>query len=134
MRGRPVSQVEIEAALQDEIDHLEAITNGGESPKFPGDVMTGFDEVCSMAADAEADWKITEAKGLVAQNDRPPGGKTRPEAKHIMEARVLAMNQDAYRLYKRTAAAKDAGKEALNSARTRVNALQTMSANVRGQT
>jgi len=127
------SQGEIEEDLQAEIDHLEAITNGGESPKFPGDTLTGFDSVCEMAGDAEADWKIAQAKGLIAQNDKPPGGRTRPEAKHIMEARVLAMNEEKYRAYKRTAAAKDAGKEALNSARARVNALQTMSANVRSQ-
>lgn len=135
MRGRPVSQVEVEAALQDEIDHLEAITNGGTSPKFEdGQALLGFDSICSMAADAEADWKIEEARYIVQATDRPPGGKSRPEAKHVMEARALALHAEKFRAYKRTAGAKDATKEALNTARARVNALQTISANVRGQT
>lgn len=135
MRGRPVSQVEVEAALQDEIDHLEAITNGGTSPKFDdGTTLVGFDQICQMAADAEADWKIEEARYIIGATDKPPGGRSRPEAKHVMEARALALNAEKFRAYKRTAGAKDATKEALNTARARVNALQTISANVRGQT
>lgn len=132
-RGRAMSQVEVEDAMLDEVDHLEALTNGGASPKDPtGEVMVGYDQVCSMAAEAEADWKIAQARGMIAQANRRDGG--RAEAKHTQEARVLAVNEDLFRAYKVTAAVKDSSKEALVTSRARIDALRTIAANVRAQT
>lgn len=130
-RGRPVSQVEIETDLLEEVEHLEALTNGGPSPKT-GEDMVGYDVTCAMAAEAEADWKIEQAKGMISQAARTAGG--RAEAKHTQEARVLATKGDLYRRYKMAAAVKDGHKEALTTSRTRIDAIRTIAANVRAQT
>lgn len=130
-RGRPVSQVEVETALLEEVDHLEALTNGGTSPKT-GSQFMGYDEVCTLAAEAEADWKIAQAKGMIGQAQRTEGG--RAEAKHTQEARVLATHGDLFRTYRVSAAVKDGAKEALVTSRSRIDALRTIAANVRAQT
>ena len=130
-RTRPVSQVEVEGALLDEVEHLEALTNGGQSPKS-GEDFVGYDDICRMAAEAEADWKIAQAKGMIGQAQRTEG--TRAEAKHTQEARVLATHADLFRAYRVTAAVKDGAKEALVTSRSRIDALRTIAANVRAQT
>lgn len=130
-RTRPVSQVEVEGALLDEVEHLEALTNGGTSPKSATEFV-GYDEVCRLAAEAEADWKITQAKGMIGQAQRTEGG--RAEAKHTQEARVLATHGELFRAYRVTAAVKDGAKEALVTSRSRIDALRTIAANVRAQT
>lgn len=133
-RGRAMSQVEVEEGLLEEIGHLEALTNGGASPKT-GDDLQGYDETCRLAAEAEADWKIEEAKGLIHQANQPPGeGKTRGEGEYMRRARVLATKPDLYRAYKVRGAAKDGHKEALVTSRARADALRTIAANIRTQT
>lgn len=131
-RGRPVSQVEVETALLEEVEHLEALTNGGVSSKTDGESLVGYDDICREAAESEADWKIEQAKGMIAQAQRTTGG--RAEAKHTQEARVLATKADLYRRYKVTAAVKEGHKEALVTSRSRIDALRTIAANVRAQT
>lgn len=130
MRGRPTAQGDIEDALFAENERLERLTNGGFD--LDGDEVVGYDELCSVAAEAEATWKIEFAKGMIAQAGRMTGG--RPEAKHTQEARVYATKADMYRQYKMAAAMRDARKEALATVRARIDTLRTMAANVRGQT
>ena len=127
-----MSQVEVEGALMEEVDHLEALTNGGASPKT-GDVLLGYDEVCQEAAEAEATWKIEEAKGLILQAAHAPEGK-RAEPEYLRRARVLASKADLYRAYKIKAGVKDSHKEALVTSRNRADALRTIAANIRSQT
>lgn len=126
-----MSQGEVEEALLQEVGHLEALTNGGPSPKT-GESLQGYDETCESAASAEADWKIQEARFLVAQADRPREG--RAEAVELRKARALSIHGDLYRAYKVTGAQKDGHKEALVTSRARLDALRTISANVRVQT
>lgn len=124
------SPAEVEEELDLELEHLECLTNGGFSPKIRAEVE-GFDTVAERAANAEADWKITEATAKVTLADRNAGG--RQEAQHLMEARILSQKADLYRAYKVTAASKDSHLEALRSARARVDAARTKCANRRGQ-
>lgn len=126
-RTRPLSAVEVENALQDEVDHLEALTNGGTSPKIESD-LSGYDDACRSAAEAEAEWKITQAKGLIGI---VAGGNK--DRRDIQEARVLVLHRDLYRAYKLTGGAKEAHKEALLTSRARIEALRTIAANVRAQ-
>lgn len=127
-----MSQADVEAALLAEVDHLEALTNGGASPKT-GDVLVGYDALCSTAAEAEADWKIEEAKALVQMASRTEAG-TRGEAEYLRRARVLSIHAEKFRRYKVAGAVKESAKEALVTSRTRTDALRTISANVRAQT
>ena len=126
---RVKSPAEVEEELDLELEHLEALTNGGYSPKTQ-DEIPGFDDVAVTAANAEADWKITEATAKVTLADRNAGG--RQEAQHLMEARILSQKADLYRAYKVTAAQKESHLEALRSARARVDAARTKCANRRG--
>lgn len=128
-RGRPASQVEVETALLEEVDHLEALTNGGESPKGPSDILKGYDDVCTEAAEAEADWKIDFATQMVTFAN----GASK-ERRDLQEARATAIHKDKLRARLLKAAVKDAHKEALVTSRTRIDALRTIAANVRAQT
>lgn len=126
------SPAEVEQELDLEMDHLEALTNGGFSEKVQADVL-GFDVVAENAANAEADWKIEEARAKVILADRDSAGGKRGEAQHLMEARILAQKADLYRAYKVRGAAKESHLEALRSSRARVDAARTKCANRRGQ-
>ncbi len=132
MKGRPVSQVEVETELLGWVDHLEVLTNGGHSEMVDAD-FEGYDDLCDAAAGAEADWKIAEANGLIAQANRTEEGK-RGEPEYLRKARVLALKADEYRAYKMTAAVKESRKEALVTTRARCDALRTVCANTRTQT
>lgn len=135
MRGRPVSQVEVEAELLDRGEHLEALTTGGVSPLFPDDPpFEGYDDLCEAAAEAEADWKIQEASSIVSLANKPREEGTRAEPEYLRKARVLALHHEKYRHYKRTGAERDARKEALTTTRDRMDALRTVAANQRTQT
>lgn len=132
MRGRPVSQVDIEADLLAEAGHLEALTSGGVSPRLPDDgEILGYDDICDLAASKEADWKIAEARFKIDKANKATG---RLEAQHLLEARAMVLHENAYRDYKRSAAVKESRKEALATSRARIGALQTVAANQRTQT
>lgn len=131
MKGRPLGQVEVEEMLMEEVDHLEALTNGGPSRKT-GAELIGYDKVCEIAADAEVDYKLAFAQGMIGQAGRT-GPSGRAERRDIQEARVLRTHAEDYRNYKRAAAAKDATKEALATSRARADAIRTIAANIRAQ-
>jgi hypothetical protein len=124
------SPAQVEEELDRELEHLEALTNGGWSPKAQGDLQ-GFDTVAETAANAEADWKIEQARAKVVLADRDAGG--RKEAEHLMDARILSAKADLYRAYKVTGAVKDSHLEALRTARAQVDAARTKCANRRGE-
>lgn len=130
-RGRPLSQVEVETDLMEEVEHLEALTNGGHSPKSDADLL-GYDDICDLAADAEADWKITEANTLIALAAKKTEGRGEPE--YLRRARVLQAHGDLYRSYKKAGAVKESRKEAMTTSRNRLDAVRTIAANIRTQT
>lgn len=130
-RTRPLSQVEVEQALMEEADHLEALTNGGTSPKTGTEFM-GYDAICELAAETEADWKINFAEGMILQASKPAEG--RGERRDLQEARVTKTHAEDLRAYLKAKAVKDAAKEALVTSRTRIDAIRTIAANVRAQT
>lgn len=135
-RGRPVSQVEVETDLLEWVEHLEVLTTGGLSPKFPdeADAFEGYDDLCEKAAQAEVDWKVQEASALVAQADKPREEGKRGEPEYLRKARVLALHRDKFEAYKMTDAKVEARKKALASVTTRCDALRTVCANTRTQT
>lgn len=124
------SPAEVEEELDLELEHLEALTNGGHSTKVDAEVP-GFDAVAVAAANAEADWKIEAARAKVKMADRDSG--SRKEAEHLMDARILNAKPELYRAYKVTAAQKESHLEALRSSRARVDAARTKCANRRGE-
>lgn len=115
----------------EEVEHLEALTNGGHSPKADDDLL-GYDDICSIAADAEAEWKIEEATALVAMASKKTEGRGEPE--YLRKARVLSAKGDLYRSYKRGQAVKEARMEAIRTSRSRLDAVRTIAANIRNQT
>lgn len=123
-RSRPLSQVDVERAIEEESERLEVLTNGSEEWE-----VEGYAEVCSKAAQAEAEWKMAFHKGMILQANR--GSRDR---KDIEEARVHATHEDKFREYKMAAARRDAAKEALVTSRSVLDALRTIAANVRAQT
>lgn len=125
---RPLSQVEVEKALLDEVDRLEALTNGGHDPET-GEELTGYDDACRAAAEAEVDWKVGFAEGMILQ-----AGRASKERRDLQEARVTQTKKDLLRAYKITEAVRNSHKEALTSSRARIDALRTIAANVRAQT
>lgn len=128
--NRPRSLDEIEEELDLERDHLEAITNGGYSPKVDAEVDSFF-ATTEAAATAEADWKIAEATEKVKAANAARG--SRGEAQHVIEARAMKLHEKKYRAYKMTAARKEAHKEALSTQRSILDAVRTKAANHRGQ-
>lgn len=123
-RTRPLSQVEVEAELLDQVEHLEALTNGDEDLG-----IVGYDQVCEAAADAEVEWKLAFAREMLTQANR--GSK---ERRDLQESRATTIHAEAFRAYKLRGAQKDAAKEALVTTRTKIDALRTIAANVRAQT
>jgi hypothetical protein len=133
-RGRPVSQVEVETDLLEWVDHLETLTTGGVSPKFPeDDPFEGYDDLCEEAARTEVDWKVQEASALVDQANKVEKG-TRGEPEYLRKARVLALHREKFEAYKMADAKVEARKKALASVTTRCDALRTVCANTRTQT
>lgn len=124
------SSADLEDELDREMNHLSALTDGGWSEKVEEDLV-GFDVIANVAANAEADWKIAEARQLVAFANQK--GEGRGEAEWKVRARTLALHADLYRTYKVAGAAKESNLEAIRSCRSRVDAIRTKNANRRGQ-
>lgn len=88
-----------------------------------------YDRVANLAADREASYKHAAAKAFVALADS--GVKMTAGER---QARADLAVVDEYRTWKITEAARASSREALLSLRARLDALRTLSANVRHQT
>jgi hypothetical protein len=116
MSRRPLTQAEVESLILDTADRLEEVT-------------TEFADISDQAANAEADYKLAMARTWlgVASSDRKMTTTER-------QMRADLLTNDALRRYKVAEAQRAATREALLSYRARIDALRTVSANVRAQT
>lgn len=116
MTGRVLVQGEIEAQIMALSDELEAETER-------------YADVADLAASAEADYKLAVARtwvGLASAGRNITAGER--------QARAELSAADELRAWKLMEARRQASKEALLSLRARLDALRTMSANVRAMT
>lgn len=88
-----------------------------------------YASICTESAIAEADWKYRQARSYIVLTEQE-GRMTAAEKDH----RVTMANFSEFRSYRLLDARRTASKESLNSLRTRLDALRTLSANVRNQT
>lgn len=115
-RDRPLSQVEIEIEIADLLDTLETATEL-------------YDTSRRASAQSEVDYRIDYAKemlDLATSPSHPTVG--------LKEARATVNTKDQLRVRKINEATADAAKAAMESARMRLSALQTLLRSVAGQT
>jgi hypothetical protein len=115
MTRRPLTQAEVESAILDTADALDRVTHE-------------FADISDAAAEAEADYKLAVARtwlGIV--------GGERKMTTTERQMRTDALTNDALRAYKVAEARRASTREALLSYRARIDALRTVSANVRAQ-
>lgn len=115
LRGRPLSQVEIEEAITALADALEAETEQ-------------FSSLAARAAEAEADYKLGYARAFVSLS-ASQAKLTAPEKQARSELNAAV----ELRAWKIAEARRLASREALLSLRARLDAHRTISANIRGQ-
>jgi hypothetical protein len=113
MTRRPLTQAEVESLILDTVDALDAATED-------------FADVSDEAANAEADYKMAMARTWlgVASSDRKMTTVER-------QMRADVLTNETLRRYKVAEAKRAATREALLSYRARIDALRTVSANVR---
>jgi len=112
---RVLAQVEIENEILAVLDALEDQTHL-------------YDRLAADAASAEADYKLAYARSVVRLSDSQ-ARMTAPEK----QARAELYAADELRAWKVLEARRGATKEALLSVRARLDALRSLSANVRHQ-
>jgi hypothetical protein len=115
-RTRPLSQVEIEDSIVTIADALEVGTEQ-------------FADVADLAATCEADYKLSYARAFVALASTQ-SKMTAPERQARSELHAAA----ELRAWKVAEARRMSSKESLLSLRARLDALRTVSANIRSQT
>lgn len=113
---RVLAQVEIENEIVACLDALERETDR-------------YDRLATDAASAEADYKLAYAKAVIVLSD----SASRMTAAE-KQARAEVHAGDPLRAWKVLEARRGATKEALLSLRARLDALRSLSANVRAQT
>lgn len=113
MTSDVLSQGEIESRILDVDDELERVTDE-------------YADLSDAAAHAEAAYKEAHARAMLAV---AATGEKVPVA--IKEARADLAAHDEFRAWKIAEARRAAAKEALLSLRSRLDALRTLSANVR---
>jgi len=113
----PLTQGHIEQAIMALSDELEAETER-------------YSDVADLAANAEADYKHAFAETLVRVAADPTVKRTADERRALADLR----SADARRVWLIAEARRTASRETLLSLRARLDALRTLSANVRAQT
>jgi hypothetical protein len=109
-RGRPLIQVEVEERIQGLCDALE-------------ELVTTFTSVSHKRAEAEADFKYRYSRSLIEQAVKLPVASK--------EAIAHLKATEQYRLWKILEAQEKATQQGLTSIRSQLDALRTISANVR---
>lgn len=111
-----LTQAEIERRIIETVDALDELTHE-------------FAEIAAAAGRAEAEWKRKHALMTLAIIENPPEGR-KLDAKS-RDARIELAAQDEFAAYQIASAAREHAREALRAHRTRLDALRTLSANVR---
>ena len=111
----PLAQAEVESLILDLTDTL-------------ADATDEYRDLCDLTARAEMDYKHAYHSSVVALAS---GAKVTAD---VRKSTAWLRSENAERAYTTLAAAKEAGKEHLRSLTVRIEALRTVSANVRGQT
>lgn len=93
---------------------------------------SNYAEVCEVAARAEADYKLAWSRSLITVANDHRGDRTVTASER--EAIADRDASDTFRVWKINDARRAASKEALLSLRARIDALRTLSANLRVQT
>lgn len=88
-----------------------------------------YAQVAEMAAEAEANFKGAYHRAFLEAADADGARVTVPER----EARAHLAADEAFRVWKIMEARQDAGKQAQQSMRARLDALRTIAANIRAQ-
>lgn len=115
--NKPISPVDIEYQILDICDAIEAETEQ-------------YAQLSELSANAEAKYKLTFAKALVDMAAHHPSKMTVQEK----QARADLISNDDLRIFKIAEARRASSKEGLLSLRARLDALRTLSANLRHQT
>lgn len=110
----PLSQPEVESLLLDLGDRLETETED-------------YADACDDAATAEVAYKAANARAIVLLSSQKMTAQER-------EARALLRCEAEHKTHRLALARQVRTKELLVTIRTRMDALRTISANVRGQT
>lgn|GEM_PF-625593 len=122
---RPVlSQADIEHAIIDTADSLERI-------------VEEYAEIAEAAGVTEVDFKKKWAQMTLAVIQHPPTdaeGKPRKMTAPERDALIELQCNDERKLSAISAARREVAREAMNTHRTRIDALRTLAANVRYQT
>lgn len=111
----PLTQHEVETLILDLTDAL-------------ADATEAFGEVCDATSQAEMDYKHAFHSAVVTL---AAGAKVTAD---VRKSTAWLRSESAERAYVTLAATKEAAREHLRSLTTRIEALRTVSANVRGQT
>lgn len=115
--NKPITPVDIEYQILDICDAIETETEQ-------------YAQLSELAANAEAKYKFVYAKSLVDMAAHHPSKMTVQEK----QARADLISNDEFRVFKIAEARRISSKEALLSLRARLDALRTLSANIRHQT
>lgn len=118
---RPLSPHDVDVAIMAISDELETET-------------TTYAKLEEEAANAEATYKGDFARSFVTAGAMVDGASGRRIAASLAEAHAEAGTTDAMRMWKIADARRRASKEALLSLRARLDAMRTLSANLRAQT
>lgn len=114
-RRAPISQHEIEERILALCDALEETT-------------ADFAEFCDKVPEAEMDYKHQHHTALVALSNGPK------ITAQLREAKAWLVSEEQERAFRVLLAGKEATKASLSTITTRIDALRTLSANVRNQT
>ena len=110
---------QVEDGLQSTLARLEELTDA-------------YAKATDDAAQAEADYRLAYWRTFLAAKAAAPGARAASDK--VAEGRATIASEDAFRLYKTTAAAAESIKAALRTHTSRLEALRTLAANLRVHT
>lgn len=119
--GDVLNQGEIEQGIIEICDRLDELVND-------------YAVQCENAANAESTYRVRFYRALLAHKDQSRVETGRAMSDKEAEARATVAAENELRTYKIAAALVDSSKQAQLSQRARLDALRTLSANVRAST
>lgn len=118
---RPLSQVEVEVEIERIVADLE-------------DATEEYAEACREEAEAETRYKRTFHRAFIVHSERSTMADGRKTTVGWVEAQAGIACEEQQAVHRIANARMRALKEALTSKRAQLDALRTISANIRGQT
>lgn len=122
---KPLSPVQIEREMLRTLDLLEIYTNGGTDPD-DGEIVTSYERLGRIMADAESDYRLAQARRSVSV-----AGNSAYKNDFMRKAQVDLATDTERRQHGYAEAVFHARRELLTTLRNTLDALRTMSANVR---